>query len=156
LTAQIPEKLVNNAENIDFGEFHIHSICVSKPADFNNWKGYPFKNKGNMDKFVASSACWRGYVSVYELAPSGELTLIRFEYPFGREKREHDKVNELLVGNFWLELRESFFGSKMFIPFKDGKIVDDESEWILQNKPNENNKRTAIWIFQNITLRRGK
>ncbi|GHA36507.1 hypothetical protein ACFFLZ_22840 [Photobacterium aphoticum] len=129
MTAQIPESLINKNNEVDFGDYDLHSICIGDPEDYKNRKVYPFKQKGDPEKCVVCSACWRGYVSVYELVPSGEMHLVKFEYPFGRTPREPDEADEVLDGDFWLELRTEFFGDKMFVPFENGRIVTDKSKW---------------------------
>jgi hypothetical protein len=130
MTAQIPEKIINRHDGVDFGDYELVSIFVGNPTDINSRKDYPFKEKGNVDKVTVCSACWRGYISVYELTSSGELVLIAFEYPFGNAPMDTDPVNEVLEGDFWLELRTEFFGDAMFIPFENGKIVSDRSRWL--------------------------
>jgi hypothetical protein len=129
MTAQISEKLINKIDEIDFGNYSLYSISVSDPADYKNWKGYPFQQKGDPEKCAVCSACWRGYVSVYELNPSGEIRLVKFEYPFGRTPREPDDADEVLKGGFWLEFRMEFFGDKLFVPFEKGRIILDKSKW---------------------------
>ncbi|MCG8093229.1 MAG: hypothetical protein JAZ17_06305 [Candidatus Thiodiazotropha endolucinida] len=117
-------------EEIDFDGYALFSICVGDPTDYKNYKVYPFEQKGDPEKCAVCSACWRGYVSVYELEPSGEIRLVKFEYPFGRTPREPDEVGEKLKGDFWLNLRTEFFGDKLFVPFVNGKIVTDKSKWL--------------------------
>ena len=49
------------------------------------------------------------------------------------ELQEYDSVQntpELLEGDFWMCVRESINRSKIYIPFRNGNIVDDEKEWI--------------------------
>lgn len=130
MTAQIPEKFTNRVPSVDFSGYELFSICVSDPADYKNYKGYPFKQKGDPDKCITCSSCWRGYVSVYELTSAGEIVLIKFEYPYGRTPREPDDASEVLKGDFWLQFRTEFFGDKLFVPFKNGMLVTDKNEWI--------------------------
>ena len=129
MTAQIPEKLISKHKQVDFGNFKLFSVCVGDPTDYKRRTTYPFKEKGDPHKCAVCSACWRGYVSVYELNESGELLLTKFEYPFGRAPRDPDLANEILEGDFWLEFRAEFFGEKLFVPFENGKIVTDRSRW---------------------------
>jgi hypothetical protein len=130
MTAQIPERVINCHDGIDFGDYELVSIFVGNPTDITSRKDYPFKEKGDLDKVTVCSACWRGYISVYKLTSSGELVLIEFEYPFGDISMDADPANEVLEGDFWLELRADFFGDAMFIPFENGKIVADRSRWL--------------------------
>ena len=43
-----------------------------------------------------------------------------------------EPVNEKLSGDFWLVFKHNFFGPRTYVPFKDGKIVEDESEWVIE------------------------
>lgn len=132
MTAQIPEQLINKHGEIDFYGNTLYSICVGDPTSLLERQVYPFKHKGDLDKCQVFSACWRGYVSVYELKQSGEIYLVKFEYPFGSESSESDEVNERLEGDFWLDLRTEFFGSRLFVPFENGQIVIDKDKWIIK------------------------
>ncbi|MDN3523083.1 hypothetical protein [Halomonas ramblicola] len=127
MTAQIPEKLINNKGGVEFGAYKLFSIFIGEPSGYKNRKAYPFKQKGKPQERAFCTACWRGYVSVYELKASGELYLVKFEYPFS--SRKPDAANEVLEGDFWIELRAEFFGDTMFVPFRNGKIVNDRSKW---------------------------
>ena len=149
MTAQIPEKIINRYDNVDFGDYELFSVFIGDATNYKKRKPYPFKQKGDPNKCVACSACWRGYVSVYELQPSGQLKLIRFEYPgflrsteidnsnhvpepwieFDRTPKEADEAVEILKGDFWLELRSGFYGEEMVVPFVKGKIVTDTNRW---------------------------
>jgi len=134
MTAQIPEKLTNKMDGIDFHGYELFSICIGDPTDYKNYKTYPFEQKGDPEKCAVCSACWRGYVSVYELNNEGEIRLVKFEYPFGGTPREADEADETLEDDFWLQLRTDFFGDKLFVPFEGGKIVTDERKWLEVNR----------------------
>ncbi len=51
-------------------------------------------HKANPDKLQSSSACWAGYLSVYQLAKTGELILVGIEYPSFNSPMESDIANE--------------------------------------------------------------
>lgn len=40
-----------------------------------------------------------------------------------------DRVREVLQGSFWLDLREDFFGRGVRVPFVDGRIQEDRTQW---------------------------
>ena len=132
MTAQFSEKFINNHQDVNFDGFNLYSVSLSKPMDYKNWVGYSFKQKATSKKLNVFTACWRGYISVFELSESGELILIRFEYPAltFEISTEPDSVYEKLQGDFWLEFRAGFFGEKLFVPFIEGKIVTDKNKWI--------------------------
>jgi hypothetical protein len=45
-------------------------------------------------------------------------------------------VGETLEGDFWLVTRETAFGPRTYIPFRDGKIVVDKTAWVFEDSPN--------------------
>jgi hypothetical protein len=127
MTAQLSEIFNNHHPTVDLADYHLYHIFTGAPDG--ERQPYVFEQKGDPDKCEVLTALSRGYVSIYELQSSGELCLIGFEYP-GLERREPDEANELLQGDFWLEFRIGFSGDKLFIPFKNGKIVTDTNSWI--------------------------
>ncbi len=129
MTAQVSEKLINKNSEVDFDGYALYSIGIENPENDANFKPYPFKQKPDPSIPVVFTACWRGHVSVYELESSGELRLIKYEYPFHEPPIEPDTADEILEGNFWLELRTQFFGDQLFVPFENGRIVTDRSKW---------------------------
>ena len=36
---------------------------------------------------------------------------------------------EVVVGDFWLDMRPIFFEEIVYVPFKDGKIITNKKEW---------------------------
>lgn len=58
----------------------------------------------------------------------GFLALERMEYPFS-EGVVPDQVNEILEGDFWLELRVWFMGDKVRVSFQNGRVQLDRSTW---------------------------
>jgi len=81
------------------------------------------------------SACWNGYTPKYKITKNKELALIAFEYPaLSPEKIEPDEIYELATGDFWLMMRPSFFEDSVYVPFKNGKIITDQSEWVFSEQ----------------------
>ena len=131
MTVQVSEVLNNECSDISFEDYQLFGGCVQDPSTNAKWIPYPFKEKGNPDMYVAASNCWRGYVSTYKLHNSGNISLIKIEYP---NKDNSEGVNEQLLGSFWLEFRKGFFGEKAFVPFIDGKIEKDKSKWVVHGR----------------------
>ncbi|MCU7553193.1 hypothetical protein OCL06_01120 [Alteromonas sp. ASW11-19] len=130
MTAQIPEKLTNNMREVSFDDYALFAIGINDPKGLTKYQGYPLKHTPDSAKYSDCTACWRGFVANYELTPAGEIQLVKFEYPLSPVPSEPDEVHEILKGDFWLELRKGFYGDKLFVPFKNGKIITDSTEWV--------------------------
>lgn len=76
----------------------------------------------------ASSANWKGYVEQFRLTTEGRLILLGFTYDRDPE-REH-RVDELLEGDFFMMLKQSFFSPGLYVPFRDGVLVTNHTEWL--------------------------
>ena len=148
MTAQLSQRFINNHQDFTLEGFYLYGISVSKPKDYSNRGGYLFKNQADPKKLSASTACWDGYIGVYELNSFGELTLVQIDYPSFEKRTEPDTVNETLQGDFWLEFRSSFFGKKLFVPFFDGQLVLDEKKWVSvkNNLPSQSIGTKNSWI----------
>ena len=35
----------------------------------------------------------------------------------------------MAIGDFWLDMRPSFFEGFVYVPFKNGKLIADKKEW---------------------------
>ncbi len=147
MTAQVSEILVNSMTEVDFSDYALCNISMSEPADYKNWQKYPFQQKSNPEKRTHCVICRNGYVSVYELNPSGQLQLIKFEYPYGPETVEPDLANEILEGDYWVEFRKDCYVDKLFVPFESGKIVADKRKWRFFDKNGRIIKDKKKWCF---------
>ena len=132
MTTQSPEKLINDCPDIDFGQLKLYGIVTGDVVDpYQNGK-YPLENPpdppGDQKTF---SALWRGYIAHYRLDHDGRLTLESYTYPnshsLGRKNRT--VVNERLLGDFWLVMRRAFKSPSTYVPFRDGLIITDRSQW---------------------------
>lgn len=118
---------------------------VNECPEFNpvNYKlfhliGYNLKTEIEKSEKTICSALWRGYVATYTLKKNGELFLTKLSYPelFDRANIQTREKNvlEKIEGNFHLEFRENFFGKRLKIPFKNGLIVLDKSQWLYEKE----------------------
>jgi hypothetical protein len=128
MTAQRPEILIVDAEKFRLPATKLYAVCVGDIDEPTSSSRYNFQTQGNQAKMTVCTALWRGYISTYRLRADGTLILERLEYPFTKGAAP-DEVLEVIHGDFWLDLRESFLGRGMRIPFVDGKIITDESLW---------------------------
>lgn len=128
MTMQAPEVLERDDGAVELPPLKLFGVLVGDIDDPSSSKTYPFMRKGDPSKVTMCTALWRGYVSVYRLRANGHLVLERIEYPF-TPGAAPDSVNEVLSGDFWIELREWFMGGGIRVPFQDGRIVSKTSEW---------------------------
>lgn len=133
MTAQSPDKLDNAYPDIDFGPLKLYRVVTGDIQSNSGWgEPYPFSSPPTLPGDQRSfSSLWRGYVSHFRLSADGTLTLLSYTYPnspsLGRNNRQ--TVNETLVGAFWLVMKPAFRAPRTYVPFHDGIIVLDRSEW---------------------------
>ncbi len=51
---------------------------------------------------------------------------------------EPDETYELATGDFWLDFRPDFYGGFVYVPFKNGKLITDKTEWVIKNSSYKN------------------
>lgn len=128
MTSQCPDILIVDTDSISLPEMQLYGVHVGDIDSPRGSSGYAFKTSPNKEKMTECSALWRGYVSVYRVMEDGSLVFERMEYPFS-EGVVPDQVNEILEGDFWLELRVGFMGDKVRVPFQNGRVQLDRSTW---------------------------
>jgi hypothetical protein len=128
MTAQVPDKLIADSEAIELPRMQLYGIVVGDPDDPKSRTSYTFTSTREPPKATMFSALWRGYVATYRLTADDTLVLERREYPHAKGITP-EALHEPLHGDFWLDLRESFFGDGVLVPFVDGKIQTDRSLW---------------------------
>ncbi len=128
MTHQMPEILIIESGAIKLPVMPLYGILVGNRDAPGSWGPYLFGTKGNNAKMTICSALWRGYVSTYRLRPDGMLALEKLAYPL-TEGVAPDEVHEVLRGDFWLDFRESFTGDGIQVPFANGKVICDQTQW---------------------------
>lgn len=126
MTVQIPEKLIIQHPEIDFGDRSLYGIFIGDDMFDHMKKSYKFHTQG--EKNISCTNLLRGYVSTYILDEDGELTLVKINYQSFRKKPV--EVHEKVYGNFWLDMRSEFFGDSLFVPFKHSRVVLNRDEWV--------------------------
>lgn len=160
MTAQVADKLLNKHPHVDFDDLRLYGLIRSTPTESKCWSGvldelfdYPRPPREQKDGYC--TACYRGYIASHRLNPDGTLTLIGYEYMHpehaiidGKESAsiqvEEDAVNESVTGDFWMILRPHFYSDpSTFVPFRDGHIIEDRSQWIVSPQP-ESRQNNAV------------
>ena len=152
MTAQFSQGFINHHPDFILEGFNLYCILVTHPDD-ENWAGYTFKSKPDPTKLNVFSACWNGYVNVYELSTSGTLALIKIEYPSLGGVITPDAVYEILEGDFWLEFRDGFFDDILYVPFVKGQLLKEKETWVSEknsvnnlNKVNNTSVAKKSWL----------
>ena len=128
MTAQYPERLINEHPRIQFGEVDLYSVSCDLPVE-------PQRPD---DKLFVTTALWRNYIGTWRLNPDGRLQLIEFEFPRvnGDESSFQRVRNGFVSGDFTINLRPFFAGPHTVVPFADGVIVENRTEWRIDEKIN--------------------
>lgn len=134
----MPDKLEIRLHDFDYENPFLYGVIVGDINSNHGWgERYPFRTSATPPEGLVSSDLHQGYISCYVLTEQGELLLDRFEYPY--QDRADDPVNEFLTGNFWMIFRAGYYGDRTYIPFVQGKIVTDQSQWKFEQKWGEVN-----------------
>jgi hypothetical protein len=143
MTAQVSDRLVNNHPRVKLRGLHLYGV-VRGDIDANRGWGerYTFVKPPQPPTDVSRcSALWRGFTSTFQIDSGGELELVSYHYPRSSGKATTEPIHEKLVGDFWLVLKHSFFGPRTYVPFKDGRIVEDETAWVIEEPRNRRSGR---------------
>lgn len=130
MTEQISDRLENRHPRVKFGDLEPCRVAKSNPLRLLSLHvKYRFQTKPVPHPL--GTWCYRGYVAEFELTPEGTLVLKSYSYltSLGMRNTKRTAVNEPLVGDFWLVMNSYFYGPEVYVPFREGKIVEDELEW---------------------------
>lgn len=129
MPAQLPDRLVNDHPQVDFGTLQLFAIVRGRRRARPRWDNqYPFIHPPRPSKEAVHPRLWRGYVAQYRLRPDGSLVLESYQYPFDPLQPD-ETLHEVLEGDFWLLMKATFFGDCTYIPFRQGRIETDRALW---------------------------
>jgi len=135
MTAQMANSIINECTEVDFSSLHLYAVLTGDVVNKENTALYSFVQQANKEKRNVFSACWDGYTSKYKITKNKELVLMGFQYPALLPDRiEPDETYEVAVGDFWLDMRPSFFEGFVYVPFKNGKLITNKNEWIFRER----------------------
>lgn len=126
MTTQCSDQLTNFCAEISFEKLRLNQVCVGSLSNYGEKTSYEFKIKPEKAPGYTNSSCWRGYVAYYELSKLGTLRLIKYQDLSGRDQ----PVNEILSGDFWLQMSNVGEYEYLYVPFVNGKIVTDKKRWL--------------------------
>ena len=87
------------------------------------------------------------------------MVLIGFQYPALLPKKiEPDETYEVAIGDFWLDMRPSFFEGFVYVPFKNGKLITNKDEWIFRERVGKKESATtsSVQKFLSFLVKFGK
>ena len=134
MTEQILDKIIIKHQGIDF--------CGMNPINvFTGFKGsstmeeYKIKSIPQQhleDDMGFCTSLHRGYIATFELTESGELYVVKYDFPFS--PRNSIFPNEQIIGDFTLALKDSFYSHHtIYVPFVDSKVIADNDKWIVED-----------------------
>ncbi len=130
MTAQSPEAFDNQHPRVNLSGRQLYAIAVGEvggPRGHYGWSPYQPQTQPNACE-AGCSANWSGYCAYYRLTADGKLCLDRYSYQDGQPDTV---VGEYFAGDFHLVMREDFYAPNLYIPFVDGRIVEDVTQWRL-------------------------
>lgn len=153
MTTQITDELINECPDVNLDGFYLYDIITGDIHSKSGWGvPYPFKHQPRQTESAGCSANRRGYVSSFQLTKDGQLKLVSYRYDaFAVKVRdtvtalpivpsqkttsdpEIEYVEEQLVGDFWMVMKNVFFVPRTYIPFRAGVIVKDREQWFKEN-----------------------
>ena len=157
MTIQFSQGFSNQCPLVSLKGYSLYYIWQGHPSEEGEKHFYQLKSKPDPEKVEVMSACWDGYTGSYQLSAEGRLILTQFYYFLPDGLGESDALLEELQGDFYLEFRTHFEGDQLYVPFTDGKVIDDQEQWIeikrtpLDSKASKNN--FFAWIKRVIPRR---
>jgi hypothetical protein len=134
MTMQMNEALVNDMAEVDLSDLSFYGV-IRAPRTEGLSPAWPY----TPDAYIRlhqprtseglNTACRRGYRSKFRLTRQGRLRLEGYEYP-GEKQLEPHEVDEVFTGDFWAWFSPSFTYEVVLVPFRSGRIVLDEREWL--------------------------
>lgn len=130
MTAQQPDILLNDYNAIDFEDLGLFGVLTSHPrqgaVERYRLRTRPLPPGGA----ITTTALWRGYRTLYRLTDRGRLVHEGYQYETSSGYAVQ-QAGEDLTGNFWLQMRQRYFGQNIYIPFPNGLLKKDRDQWIL-------------------------
>ena len=127
MTAQRSDILINDSE-VDLGWLAPYFVRRSDRSD-----AFPVR-VALPESNLTCSSLWRGYVATMRLHADGRLELEKYEFPLAAEGTPPQICHTYFNGDFSVILRPFFYGPNTRIPFRDGRIARNPSEWEIENQ----------------------
>jgi|GEM_PF-347211 len=134
MTEQIPHSLDNGCPDLDIRELYLYAVIVGPIEENHGWGSGAYQCAVDPEPEEAGicSANWDGFIGDYHINADGRLALRNYFYPFTEQKPT--QVDEELSGDFFLVLKPTFGAPRVYVPFLDGKVVAEVSEWSFEDR----------------------
>jgi len=131
MTSQSSEQLTIEHPTFRLGDWSVYGVIRGEPTKENHGWGdreTPVYNAVPVDPQMVSTGNWKGYTAFCRLTHAGQLILERFD--FAETGRPPQLANETVGGAFYLVIKSSFNGPRVYVPFRDGAIVLERAQWL--------------------------
>jgi Bacterial RNA polymerase, alpha chain C terminal domain len=135
VSAQISDVLINEHPRLRLDGLDLYAVIRGDIHLRSGWGDrYEFLHKPDPSLTTGRATnLIRGYVAKFRLEPGGGLVLEEYQFPNGSFRRwGRQPVAERLTGDFWIVLKPTFFGQRVYVPFYDGRIVEEKGAWIIE------------------------
>ena len=134
MTAQAPERLINECAELDFGGRELFGLELIDEAGHR----YDYLEHKNILADVTiplwqSTGLYRNYIATYMIDQSRQVWLEEVVVS-PKHSPETTVFNRKLCDDFYLEMKHFFFGPAIRIPVKQGHVVVDENEWLVEDQ----------------------
>ena len=134
VTAQQSDILINEHPRVDLGGLHLYYLRRGDIDGDDERLALPV----TPDMPEGSRNCsslFRGYIATFRLEVDGKLRVVSYEFPYAPEGTPNQAVSDgVVTGEFWMVMRPFFSGPNTNVPFRDGQIVEDRSEWHIEDQ----------------------
>jgi hypothetical protein len=135
MTAQAPDALINEHPRVRLHGLHLYGVVRGDITTNHGWgDSYVFATQPAPDELpVRATHLMKGYTARFRLGFDGGIVLEDYQYPSPSFRRwQHHAVGERLTGDFWLVLKPAFLGQRVYVPFRDGRIVEARTAWVIE------------------------
>ena len=155
MSDQVSHELVNDCPRVDFGEMALYAVIFGPVEENCGWGRGFYECKIEPDpNRIFTTASLNGYICRYHLNYDGKLILASYVYPFSEIKAT--LVNETLKGDFYMVMKQDFSSPRLYVPFADGKIVEEKSKWLdeetLQIDNSDSIQKSESFSLDQITM----
>ena len=147
MSAQIPDVLINEHPRLRLDGLKLYAVIRGDIHSSHGWgERYEFLDKPDPSLATARATnLIRGHVAKFRLEPGGGLVLEEYQFLTGSFRRwGRQPVAERLTGDFWIVLKPTFFGQRVYVPFRGGRIVEDRGAWVIEPYDASRMKESSI------------
>ncbi len=121
----MPEQFVNEHPRVDVSPLKLYFVSAELPVE----------PSPPVDA-LRCTALWRGYIGTWRLNADGTLNLLKYTFPHfdDEESTIQEFAPKAVRGDFELTFRPFFHGPSTDIPFVDGRVIEDKTNWKIEDQ----------------------